>query len=130
MAVNRTIGVPPPWHPNCTICLRVKNQDHAQHGIAYSPAGGLDAFIKGLWEQNPVFVQVLGMCPTMAITNTVLNALAMGLATLFVLVVSNGLVSAVRKIVPKQVRIATFILLIATAVTIVDYLVKAISVPV
>lgn len=104
--------------------------DSNQHGVVYTPAGGLDAFYKGIWEQNPVFVQVLGMCPTMAITNTVRNAIAMGLATLFVLVCSNALVSAVRKIVPKQVRIATFILIIATAVTVVDYLVKAISVPV
>lgn len=106
--------------------------DHGgvQHGVAYTPGSGMEAFISGLWKQNPVFVQVLGMCPTLAITNTVLNSLAMGLATLFVLVVSNGLVSMVRKVVPKQVRIATFILLIATAVTIADYLVKAISVPV
>src|SRR5437899_358931 len=104
--------------------------DGAQHGVAYNPAGGVDAFLAGLWEQNPTFVQILGMCPTLAITNTVKNCIAMGLATLFVLVVSNGLVSMVRKAVPKQVRIATYILLIATAVTMVDYLVKAISVSV
>lgn len=102
----------------------------AQHGISYSPDGGIEAFLSGLWQQNPVFVQVLGMCPTLAITNTFRNALAMGLATLFVLIVSNGLVSMVRKIVPKQIRIATFIAIIATAVTIVEYLVKAISAPV
>lgn len=102
----------------------------AQHGIEYSPNGGVEAFLAGLWEQNPVFVQVLGMCPTLAITNTVSNCLAMGLATTFVLVCSGGLVSSVRNFVPKQVRIATFILLIGTAVTLVDYLVHAISVPV
>ena len=68
-----------------------------------------EAFVNGLWKQNPVFVQVLGMCPTLAITNSVRNAIAMGLATTFVLVCSNGLVSAVRKMVPKQVRIATYI---------------------
>lgn len=107
-----------------------KQDGGAQHGVAYSPNGGIEAFLSGLWEQNPVFVQVLGMCPTLAVTNTVRNALAMGLATLFVLVCSNGLVSLVRKIVPKQVRIATYILLIATAVTVCDYLVKAISVSV
>lgn len=87
-------------------------------------------FVNGLWKQNPVFVQVLGMCPTLAITNSVRNAVAMGLATTFVLVCSNGMISLIRKLVPKQVRIATYIAVIATSVTIVDYLVKAISISV
>jgi electron transport complex protein RnfE len=95
-----------------------------------SPVDIMHSFTNGLWKQNPVFVQVLGMCPTLAITNSVRNAIAMGLATTFVLASSNGLVSMVRKLVPKQVRIATYILIIATSVTIVDYLVKAISIPV
>jgi len=90
----------------------------------------MEAFLNGLWKQNPVFVQVLGMCPTLAVTNSVRNALAMGLATMFVLVCSNALISIVRKLVQKQVRIATYILIIATFVTIVDYMIKAISVPV
>lgn len=94
------------------------------------PPSNVDPFLNGLWKQNPVFVQVLGMCPTLAITNSVRNAIAMGLATTFVLVCSNGLISMVRKMVPKQVRIATYIAIIATAVTVVDYLVKAISIPV
>lgn len=85
-------------------------------------------FVTGLWKQSPVFVQFLGMCPTLAITNSVRNALAMGLATTFVLVCSNGLISAVRKQVPSQVRIATFIAIAATAVTVTDYVVKAISI--
>jgi len=89
-----------------------------------------DPFVNGLWKQNPVFVQVLGMCPTLAITNSVRNAFAMGLATTFVLFCSNGLISMVRNIVPKQVRIATYIAIIATSVTVVDYLVKAISIDV
>jgi electron transport complex protein RnfE len=87
-------------------------------------------FVNGLWKQNPVFVQVLGMCPTLAITNSVRNAVAMGLATTFVLTGSNGMISLIRKLVPKQVRIATYIAVIATFVTIVDYLVKAISIDV
>lgn len=86
-----------------------------------------DEFIKGLWKDNPVFVQVLGMCPVLAVTNTARNALAMGLATLFVLLMSNIVVSALRRFIPKQVRIATFILVIATFVTVVDYLIQAIS---
>jgi electron transport complex protein RnfE len=86
-----------------------------------------NTFIKGLWRENPVFVQVLGMCPVLAVTNSVMNALSMGLATLFVLTLSSTMVSSLRKFVPKQVRIATYILIIATFVTIVDYLIQAIS---
>lgn len=86
-----------------------------------------DEFLKGVWKQNPVFVQVLGMCPVLAVTNTAENALAMGLATAFVLLMSNLVVSSVRHFIPKQVRIVTFILIVATFVTIVDYLIQAIS---
>jgi len=86
-----------------------------------------DEFVKGIVQQNPVFVQVLGMCPTLAVTNTALNALAMGLATSLVLILSNLAVSTIRNIVPKQVRIVTFILIIATFVTMVDYLIQALS---
>ncbi len=87
----------------------------------------VDELVKGLWRENPVFVQVLGMCPVLAVSNTALNALAMGLATTFVLVMSNIVVSSIRSIVPKQVRITTYILVIATFVTMVDYLIQAIS---
>ena len=86
-----------------------------------------DEFIKGLWKDNPVFVQVLGMCPVLAVTNTAENALAMGLATAFVLLMSNILVSLLRNFIPKQVRIASYILIIATFVTITDYVIAAIS---
>lgn len=92
-----------------------------------SNVSSADDFIKGLWRENPVFVQVLGMCPVLAVTNSAVNALTMGLATAFVLVLSNLLVSSLRHVIPKQVRIATFILIIATFVTIVDYLIQAIS---
>jgi Na+-translocating ferredoxin:NAD+ oxidoreductase subunit E len=85
-------------------------------------------FIKGLWRENPVFVQVLGMCPTLAVSNTAMNALAMGLATAFVLIMSNVLISSLRNFIPKQVRIASYILIIATFVTMVDYAIQAISV--
>lgn len=87
-----------------------------------------DEFIKGLWRDNPVFVQVLGMCPVLAVSNTAMNALAMGLATTFVLLMSNILVSLLRNFIPKQVRIASYILIIATFVTITDYAIQAISV--
>lgn len=86
-----------------------------------------DVFVNGIWKQNPVFVQVLGICPVLAVSNSAINALAMGLATAFVLSMSNVVVSLIRKIVPNQVRIVTFILVIATFVTMVDYLIQAIS---
>ncbi len=91
------------------------------------PTTGTDEFVKGLWKENPVFIQVLGMCPVLAVSNTARNALAMGLATLFVLVMSNAAVSLLRNFIPKQVRIATYILVIASFVTVVDYLIQAIS---
>ncbi|MCB2100594.1 MAG: electron transport complex subunit E [Rhodobacterales bacterium] len=84
-----------------------------------------DEFIKGLWRDNPVFVQVLGMCPVLAVTNSAVNALAMGGATFFVLMASSLLVSMVRKWVPKAVRISTFIVIIATFVTVADMLLAA-----
>lgn len=87
-----------------------------------------DEFIKGLWKDNPVFVQVLGMCPVLAVSNTAENALAMGLATAFVLLMSNVLVASLRNFIPKEVRIASYILIIATFVTITDYVIQAISV--
>jgi Na+-translocating ferredoxin:NAD+ oxidoreductase subunit E len=87
----------------------------------------LDEFLEGIWKQNPVFIMMLGMCPTLAVTVSAMNALSMGLATTFVLVCSALLVSLVRNIVPSQVRIATYILIIATFVTVVDYAIQAIS---
>lgn len=86
-----------------------------------------DTFLRGLWEENPVFVMLLGMCPVLAVTNTTLNAIAMGLATTFVLVCSSLLISLLRHWIPKQVRIASYIVIIATFVTIVDYAIQAIS---
>ena len=87
----------------------------------------LDTFLRGLWEENPVFVMLLGMCPVLAVTNSAINALAMGLASTFVLVASSSLVSLLRHFIPKQVRIATYIIIIATFVTMVDYAIQAIS---
>lgn len=85
-----------------------------------------EEFIKGIWRDNPVFVQVLGMCPMLAVTNSAINAVAMGLATFFVLVGSSILVSSLRNWIPKQVRISCFIIIIATFVTVADYTLLAI----
>ena len=86
-----------------------------------------EEFVKGLWRDNPVFVQVLGMCPMLAVTNSAINAIAMGGATFFVLVGSSFLVSSFRNLIPKQVRISSFIIIIATFVTIADYSLLALA---
>ncbi len=86
-----------------------------------------ETFSEGLWRENPVFVMLLGMCPVLAVTNSAINALAMGLATTFVLLASGTLISLLRRSIPKQVRIATYIVIIATFVTMVDYTIQAIS---
>ena len=92
-----------------------------------APPPAADTFLRGLWRENPVFVQVLGMCPVLAVSNTARNALAMGLATFGVLVMSNAVISSLRRFIPKEVRIATYILVIATFVTLVDFAIQAIS---
>jgi len=82
-------------------------------------------FTRGIWRENPIFVQVLGMCPTLAVTTKAIFGLSMGLATLFVLICSSVAVSLIRKIVPNQVRMAVFTVIIATFVTMADYFLKA-----
>lgn len=81
--------------------------------------------LKGIWRENPTLVQALGMCPTLAVTNSVANSVAMGVATTFVLVASCVLASAVRRRVPSEIRITTFVLIIATFVTIADMALEA-----
>jgi electron transport complex protein RnfE len=82
---------------------------------------------KGFWKENPVFVQLLGLCPALAVTNSAINGLAMGGAVLFVLTGSSFLVSLLRNMIPKQVRITTFIVIIATFVTVVDFTLQAMA---
>lgn len=82
-------------------------------------------FIRGIWRENPVLVQLLGLCPALAVTNTVANSLAMGLATFFVLTGSSLLVSTFKRFIPNEVRISTYILIIATFVTITDLVLNA-----
>lgn len=82
-------------------------------------------FLRGVWYQHPIFRQLLGMCPTLAVTNSLINGLSMGLAVLFVLSFSSLLVSLLRKVIPHQVRIAVYTVIIATFVTIVDIFFKA-----
>ena len=77
-------------------------------------------FLKGLWEENPILRMLLGLCPTLAVTNSAINGFSMGLAVIFTLVMSSTIISLARNIIPKEVRIPTFIIVIATFVTITD----------
>ena len=82
-------------------------------------------FTKGLWEEIAPFRLVLGLCPVLGVTTTMQNGIGMGLATTFVLLCSNILVSALRNVIPSKVRIACFIIIIATFVTLVELLMQA-----
>lgn len=77
-------------------------------------------FIKGLWDENPLFRLLLGMCPALAVTTTAINGLGMGIATLFVLFFSNLTISLLRHFIPPRVRIPSFIVIIASFVTMID----------
>lgn len=97
-----------------------KNQASAERRAEYK-----ELAIQGLWKNNPGLVQLLGLCPLLAVTSTVTNALGLGLATLLVLICSNITVSAIRHWVPKEIRIPIFVLIIAAFVTCVELLMNA-----
>ena len=82
-------------------------------------------FLKGIIKDNPVFVMLLGMCPTLGVTSSAFNGLGMGIATLFVLVMSNLVVSVIKSQIPTKVRIPAFIIIIASFVTIVEMVLEA-----
>jgi electron transport complex protein RnfE len=86
-------------------------------------------FVKGLWDEVPPFRLVLGLCPVLAVTKAVENGIGMGVATTFVLVCSNVLVASLRKVIPSKVRIASYIVIIATFVTIAELLMQAYTYP-
>ena len=85
----------------------------------------LQLIVKGLVKDNPTFVLILGMCPTLATTTSAMNGLSMGLATLFVLVLSNMAISAIAPVVPDKVHIPVYIVVIATFVTLLQFLMQA-----
>lgn len=87
----------------------------------------LQQLLKGLWKENPIFVIALGLCPALAVSSSMTNALGMGVASTFVLIGSNLIVSLLRHIVPGKIRIPVFIVIIATFVTIIDKLIAAYS---
>ena len=84
-----------------------------------------ERLINGIVKENPTFVMMLGMCPTLAVTSSAMNGLGMGLSTTVVLILSNMLISALRKIIPDKVRIPAFIVIVASFVTIVQLLLQA-----
>lgn len=82
-------------------------------------------FKAGLIDENPTFIQLLGMCPTLAVTTSLINAIGMGLSATFVLMCSNFVISLVRKVIPSKIRIASYIVIIATFVSVIEMLLKA-----
>jgi electron transport complex protein RnfE len=84
-----------------------------------------EIIVNGLWKQNPGIVQILGLCPLLAISNSVVNALSLGLATTLVMAVSNASVSTLRNLIPQPVRIPVFILIVAVLVTVVQLAMNA-----
>src|SRR5689334_3251631 len=91
-----------------------------------APKSASAVLTRGLWHENPVLVQTLGLCSALAVTNAVANSLAMGLATMFVLVCSSIIVSMLRKLIAHQIRITTYILIIATFLAIADMSLEAV----
>jgi electron transport complex protein RnfE len=89
------------------------------------PPSASEDLVRGFWQENPVLIQLLGLCPTLAVTNSVANSLVMAIATFFVLVGSSLLVSALRRWIPNEVRIASYILIIATFVTVAEMALQA-----
>ena len=85
----------------------------------------LSTLREGLWENNPGLVQLLGLCPLLAVTNTFVNGLGLGLATLFVVTCSNGLVSLTRSLIRQEIRIPMYVLIIASLVTCIELIFKA-----
>lgn len=84
-----------------------------------------EIMLNGLWKNNPATVQILGLCPLLAVTSSIVNALGLGLATILVLVISNGTVSLIRNVVSNEIRIPVFVIVIAAAVTITELLIQA-----
>ncbi|WP_455258313.1 electron transport complex subunit RsxE [Peptoniphilus asaccharolyticus] len=87
-------------------------------------------FLNAIFRNNPVFIQMIGLCSVLAITNSLMSAIAMGIAVTFVLIMSNGVVSLLRGVIPEKIRIPCFIVVIATFVTIVQMVLQAFFPPI
>ena len=95
------------------------------HGRGRREASHREILARGVWKENPVFVHLMGLCPALAVTNSVQNGLAMALATAFVLMGSSVIVSGMRRVIPHEVRISTYVLIVGTFVTVVDLFMQA-----
>lgn len=94
-------------------------------GVAAKTLDKHSVFLRGLWKENPVLQQLLGMCPALAVTNSAINGLSMGLATTFTVVASGIVISAFRKVFTREIRIVSYTVIIATFVTIADLFMAA-----
>ena len=97
----------------------------SQNDVKQPKKHAFSAFINGLIRENPTFVLMLGMCPTLAVTTSVTNGIGMGLSTTAVLICSNVVISLLRKFIPNKIRIASYIVIVAGFVTIVEMLLNA-----
>lgn len=107
------------------LCNSVKTFQNPNTKTMATPLNPRQNFLKGIIKENPVFVMLLGMCPTLGVTSSAFNGLGMGLATLFVLLMSNLVVSLIKSQVPSKVRIPAFIVIIASFVTVVEMVLEA-----
>ena len=82
----------------------------------------IERIYNGIWKENPIFVQMLGLCPTLAVTTSAINGIGMGLSTTAVLVAANALIAALRNLIPDRVRLPAEIVVVASFVTIIDML--------
>ena len=85
----------------------------------------IDQIWNGIVRENPTFVMIIGMCPVLAVTTTASNAIGMGLSSTFVLIMSNIIIAALRKIIPDGVRMPAYIVIVATFVTVTDFIMEA-----
>ncbi|VTU07515.1 electron transport complex protein RsxE [Actinobacillus indolicus] len=97
---------------------------------AVEPSVWKNLFTQGVWTNNSTLVQLLGLCPLLAVSNNVTNALGLGLATLLVLTITNTIISLFRKVIPHDIRIPIYVMIIATAVTAIQLLMNAFAFPV
>ncbi|MDG6359190.1 electron transport complex subunit E [Glaesserella parasuis] len=97
---------------------------------AVEPSVWKNLFTQGVWTNNSTLVQLLGLCPLLAVSNNVTNALGLGLATLLVLTITNTIISLFRKVIPHDIRIPIYVMIIATAVTTIQLLMNAFAFPV
>lgn len=101
------------------------SEDIKKGALGFKQDTPAERFFNGLIAENPTLVLMIGMCPTLAVTSSAINGLGMGLATTFVLALSNAVISALRKVIPATVRIPSFIVVIASFVTLVQLLMQA-----